>query len=238
MPVTVSPGLQRGAAACDFAARLLLENHAAIDDDVFVGDVELGDAAGDLLADKSFEFGGVARAAAAGGHEGADADVDAQAALDDGGDGAGDGDFLSKGGFERRPIARLRNAEARELVVALFIAAGDGDGKGVAGLTRFGIVLECGARQNAFHLVADVEDDLIGGERDDGAFELLGFGAMRVRALEFRKQVGKGGLSAQVLVFSLGAGRRFRSRGRLVDYGIATGLLVLALVFDCFCVYG
>ena len=122
-------GFERGAAAGELAAGLLFENDAAIDDDVFIGDVELGDAAGDLLADEGFELGGIARAAAAGGHEGANADVDAEAALDDGGDGAGDGDLFGEGALEGRPVAGLRDAKARELVVALFVAAGDGDGK-------------------------------------------------------------------------------------------------------------
>ena len=69
--------LHGGVAACAAAAGLLFENHAAIDDDIFVGDVELGDAAGDLGADQLFKFGGVAGSAAAGGHEGAHADIDA-----------------------------------------------------------------------------------------------------------------------------------------------------------------
>ena len=67
-------------------------------------------------------------------------------------------------------------------------------GKRVAGLDAFGIVREGRARQNAFHLVADVEDDLIGGERDDRALKLFGFGAMGVRALEGGERVGKRGL--------------------------------------------
>ncbi len=59
------------------AAGLLFKNHAAIDDYVFVGDFELGDAAGDFSADQLFELGCVFGSAAAGGHEGADADIDA-----------------------------------------------------------------------------------------------------------------------------------------------------------------
>ena len=134
MPVTVSPTLSAARRSLGSAAGLLFENDAAIDDDIFIGDVELGDAAGDLLADEGFELGCIAGAAAAGGHEGADADVDAEAALDDCGDGAGDGDFLGECALEGRPVAGLRDAEARELVVALFVAAGDGDGERVAGL--------------------------------------------------------------------------------------------------------
>ena len=108
--------LERGAAAGERAAGLLFEDDAAIDDDVFIGDVELGDAAGDLGADELFELGGVAGSAAAGGHEGADADVDAEAALDDGSDGADDGESSRRRrlrGPTSRGAARLGSARAR-----------------------------------------------------------------------------------------------------------------------------
>ena len=98
------------------------------------------------LADEGFELGGVARAAAAGGHEGADADVDAEAALDHSGDGAGDGDLLGERALDARPVAGLRDAEARELVVALFVAAGDGDGEACR---RASLPEHCRERQNA-----------------------------------------------------------------------------------------
>ena len=79
------------AAGRGDAARLLFEDDAAIDDDVFIGDVELGDAAVDLGADQLFQLGGVLGSAAAGGHEGADAHIDRDAALDDFSDRADDG---------------------------------------------------------------------------------------------------------------------------------------------------
>ena len=72
-----------GEAAFLQRTGLLFEDDAAIDDYIFVSDVELGDAAGDFSADHFFEFGCIARAAAAGGHEGADTDVDGEAAFDD-----------------------------------------------------------------------------------------------------------------------------------------------------------
>ncbi len=183
--------LERGAAAGERTTGLLFENDAAIDDDVFVGDVELGDAAGDFSVDEGFEFGGVAGSAAAGGHEGANADVDAQAALDDCGDGSRNSDFFGEGALEGGPVAGLSDAKAREIVVALLIAAGDGDGEAVAGIDAFGVVREGRAGQNAFHLVADVEDNLIGGEGNDRALQLAGFGAMGVRALECGERVGE-----------------------------------------------
>ena len=97
--------LQRGAAGGELGAGLLFKHDAAIDDDVFIGDVELGDAAGDLLADESFELRSIARAAAAGRHEGANANVDGEAALDDAGDGTGDGELFCKG-LPREPTSR------------------------------------------------------------------------------------------------------------------------------------
>ena len=211
-----------------FATGLLLKNDAAIDDDIFICDVELGDAAGDLSADEGFELGCVARAAAACGHEGADADIHAEAALDDGGNSAGDGDFFGEGALESRPVAGLRDTMARELVVALFVAAGDGDGKCVAGLDAFGVVGEDRTRQNAFNLVADIEDNLIGGKRDDRALKLFAFGAMRVRALECRECVGKRGLTVQVLVFDWRAGSGFVEH-RSLGVGGCRGLTVQAL---------
>ncbi len=105
-------------------ASLLFENHSAIDDHVFVGDVELGDAAVDLLADELLDLGGVACAASAGGHKRAHADIDVEAALDDAGHCTDYGQLLRKSFFKRRPVAGLRNLEAREIVVALFVAAG------------------------------------------------------------------------------------------------------------------
>ena len=152
---------------------LLFKNHAAIDDYIFVGDVELGDAAGDLGSDQLLQFGRIPGAAAAGGHEGAHADIHAEAALDDLGDGAHHGQLLGEGGFKGRPVAGLRHLEAGEHVVMLFIAAGNGDREAVAGLDPFGVVREGRAGQNAFRLVANVKKHLVGGEGDNRALQLL-----------------------------------------------------------------
>ena len=100
MPVTVSPSLSAARRSFELAARLLFENYAAIDYDILIGDIELGDAAGDLLADQGFELGRIARAAAAGRHKGAHADVHAEAAFDHVGHGSGDCDLLGEGVLE------------------------------------------------------------------------------------------------------------------------------------------
>ncbi len=101
--------------------------------------------------------------------------------------------FCSEGCFERGPVAGLRDAEARELVVALFVAAAYGDGDLVAGFHALGVVRECGTRQNTFDLVANVEENLIGRERDDGALNLLHAGGwlVGVAALELGEDVGE-----------------------------------------------
>ncbi len=166
---------------------MLLGDDAAVDDYIFLGGVELGDAAGDLGADELFHLGDFARAGARSGHEGADADVDGEAALDDGGDGTDDRRLVGEGFFERGPVDGLDHFVAGEFVVALGVATLDGDGEGVAGVDGLGVVFEGGAREDAFGFVADVEVDGFGVERDDGALE-LGVGALgfvRVRVLEF-----------------------------------------------------
>ena len=92
--------LELGIAALAFGFRQRFGDRAAIDDDVFFFDVELEDEAGDLLADELFHLGSIFNAAARCGHEGADANVYAEAALDDCGDDTGDRRFRGEGLFE------------------------------------------------------------------------------------------------------------------------------------------
>src|SRR5262245_38693382 len=74
-------------------ALLLLKHATPIDDYVLVGNVQLGDAAANLLANQLFEFGGVARAAARCRHESAHSHVYRSAALNDAGNCARDDRF-------------------------------------------------------------------------------------------------------------------------------------------------
>ena len=127
-------GAGHGVAFLDLAvalflglALLVLEHGAAVHHHVFVGDIQLDDAAADLLANQLLQIGGSARTGARGGHEGAHAHVHADAALDHGGDHAGDGRLIGEGLFERRPIARPLDLHARQFVVALGIATLDGN---------------------------------------------------------------------------------------------------------------
>jgi hypothetical protein len=150
------------AASFDEAASLLFEDDAAIDDHVFLGDVELGDAAGDFRADQLLHLGFVVGSAAAGGHEGGHANINRKAALADFRDRTDDGGLFGECCFQGRPVAGLGHFEARKHVVVLLVAPGDGDGEAVAGMDVFGVVLEGRAGQNALGFVADVEEDLFG----------------------------------------------------------------------------
>ena len=124
-----------GSRACSAGpAGFFFHHRAAIDDDVFVIDVELDDAASNFLADQLFHFRGIADAAARSRQERARSDIDGEAALHHAGDAAGH-DFLV---FERAgqsvPIARPRPDNARQRRHAFAVEAGDRHIKGVAAL--------------------------------------------------------------------------------------------------------
>ena len=76
----------------------------------------------------------------------------------------------------------------------LFIAASDGDGKAIAGLDGFSIVVKGRARQNALCLISDVEKDLVGRERNHHALKLAlaRLTLVRVAALEGVEHICKG----------------------------------------------
>lgn len=176
-------------------------NDASIDDDVFVRDVEFGDAAADLLADEVLHLRSVSCSAARGGHEGAEADVDGEAAFDDGGDGADDNGFMGEGSLHRLPILGLLHPDAGELVVAFRVSTFDGDGEFIADaycLTSFG---EERQGQNALSLETDIEEDGIGRDGNDRAIDLL---ALRrspgVAALELGEQISErlGGFGGEI----------------------------------------
>ena len=86
-------------------------------------------------------------------------------------------------------------------------------GKVSPGLTASALLLEGRAGQDAFSFVADVEEDLVGGEGDDDALKLAlaGLALVRVAALEGGEQVGEGFL-------------RLGRLGRLVDWELGDRL--------------
>src|SRR5579859_925275 len=183
--------LDFGVAAIAVGALFFFGHNPAIDDHVFIGNVELGDAATNLLPDQLFQIGCLTHPAARSRHEGAHADIDAQPALDGGGDGADDGGALVKCLFQLRPVCGPRDLAARQRVIpALGIAALDGHHELVTGLDIF-TGAEGGERQNAFNLVTDIEQNGVGGQLDDGAFQALrGSGVLaRVVFLVLRKNV-------------------------------------------------
>ena len=146
-------------AAVAGGAAFFFGDGAAVDDYVFVGGVELGDADANLLADKFFHLSGVAGSAAGCGHEGADADVDREAAFDYRGDGSGDDGFFGEGLLEGGPVFGLRDLVTGEVVVALFVATFDGDEELRAGFDGFAGIGEEGEGQEAFGFVAYVDVD-------------------------------------------------------------------------------
>ena len=154
---------------------LFFENHAAIDDDVFLLRIELDDAAGDFLADQRLHLGNIARAAARGGHESAHPDIDREAALDHRGDHAGNRELLVERLLQAGPVFRAIDLDQRELVVALFIAAFDADLDHVAGLDRNRalVVAQSGDGHYAFGLLADIEEHVLVVDGDDGGFAAL-----------------------------------------------------------------
>ena len=94
-------------------------------------------------------------------------------------------------------------------------------GKLSPGLTALGVVLEGRAGQHALGFVADVEKDLLGGERDDDALQLplAGFALVRVAALEGAEQVGEGLLEVRTALQGLAVAwlRRTAAEGCLGD---------------------
>jgi len=133
---------------------------SAIDYDVFIGDVELDDAAANLLTDEFLHVGGIADSAARSGHEGAYTHVDAEAAFDHAGHRTQHSRLIGESFFESRPIHGALDFEARELVVAVEIAAFHRDQTLVARLQGF--ALQRGHRQDALGLVSDVKEHRLG----------------------------------------------------------------------------
>ena len=75
--------------------------------------------------------------------------------------------------LQRRPVLRPLHLDPRKLVVAFRIAALDRDRHLVAGLHRVAGGLELRQRNDAFGLVADIEEHRFAGDRDHGALQAL-----------------------------------------------------------------
>ncbi len=81
--------------------------------------------------------------------------------------------FLGECLLQRRPVRGLRNLLAGKFVVALGIAAFDGDRHLVARLHRLARTLEHGQRHDAFSLESDIKENGFRGDGDHRAFKSL-----------------------------------------------------------------
>src|ERR1035437_3483772 len=186
--------LDLGVALVLVGALFLFEDGAAVHHHIFIGDIELDDAAADFLADELFHFGGISSAATRRRHEGANTHIDADATFDHGGDHAGDGGLVGEHLLQRGPVLRPLHLEAGKLVVALLVAALDGDRHLVAQLGRVAGGLELGEGNGAFGLVADIEEDRFAGDGDyralQSALTLFAY-AMGVRLFVLGENIAK-----------------------------------------------
>ncbi len=144
-----------------------LDELTARDDDVAPALVDLEDHALDLLIDIVGDVAGPADVDLAGGQEDVDADVDEQAALDLARDLALDHVALVVLGDDHLPGAHpVRLLAGEDDLAGLVFHAFEEDLDGVAGLGR-GLVFPLVERDEAFRLVADVDDDLVADDLDD-----------------------------------------------------------------------
>ncbi len=170
----------------------LFENDPAIHDDVFISRIELGDAALDCRSDQRGHFGGVARAAAGGGHEGPDAHVDTKSALDHFLYRTGDVALGGVGCFQPAPVLGDFDADGGKQIVAGLVAAAHGDDDLRPRLqVRHGI-----GRQHAVHLASNVDKSSLRRNRDHRAFDGFAAGSV-VRLFEFGKDIAEGAIDCR-----------------------------------------
>ena len=149
----------------------LLDEFAAGQDDVLALLVDLDDLEIVGVADVLGQVLGRDDVDLRGGQEGLDADIDQQAAFDDGFDFAGDGAAFVADGQDALPVLLEFGFFLGEDDHALFVFEFlDEDVNLVADLDGFD-VLEFAAGDDAFALVADVHQDFFGADFDDGAFD-------------------------------------------------------------------
>src|SRR5271156_1165905 len=148
-------------AALFAGALFILRDGAAIDDYVFVFDVEFDDAAADFLLNQFFEFGGIVGSAARSGHEGSHSDINAHPPLDHACDCTDDSRLLGERFLQRLPVGGAFDLATGQFVVALRVAPFDSDLHLVARLWRL-IGWERGERQDALGLESDIENDGVG----------------------------------------------------------------------------
>src|SRR5271157_2294369 len=180
-----------GVAALLHRALLLFGDGAAVHHYIFLRDVELGNAAANLLPHQLLHLGSVACSAARGRHERSHSHIHAEPAFDHGRHRAHNRRLLGKRLLQCRPVRGPGDSGTRELVVAFRISPFDRDRKLVAGFHGFTSALKRRQRQNAFALVANVEKNRLCGDSNHRAFELFTaiFSLARMALLVSRKDV-------------------------------------------------
>src|SRR6266702_523351 len=198
---------------------LLLEEHAAREDDVAALLVELDDLELELLADELVEVPHRADVDLRPGQERLHADVDGEAALH-----APDDDALD----ELVALARGRDLVPDAHLVGLLLGEDDHPGVILPGLDEhLDLVAHLDGRLRAgrgdelvdghlpFGLVADVDDGIVLGQLDDGSADDLALLDLAAARLTLREQGGEvftvrfgrtGGLSLHSVVYSMSAG--------------------------------
>ena len=149
----------------------LFQYRATIDDDIFVIDVELDDAAANLLPDQLLHLRSVAQTAARRRHERARSHVHAEAALDCAGDAAGNDFFGFECARQPLPIPRPRTGHARQRRHPLAVVTGDRHVKVVAALdAQVAVsVQKVGGWNHALGLCAVIDQDEVPGHSYNGA---------------------------------------------------------------------
>ena len=171
VPLRMSPGVISREQLLAALGAFLLDQFAAGEDDVLPLLVDLDDLEVVGVADVLVEVLRREDVDLRGGQEGLDADVDEQAAFDDGLDLAGDGAAFVADGEDAFPVllelGLLLGEDDHALLVFELL---DQDVDLVADLDGFDVV-EFVAGDDAFAFVADVHEDFLGADFDDGAFD-------------------------------------------------------------------
>src|SRR5687768_8626136 len=157
---------------------LLFEEDLAREDNVAALLVDLDDAHAELLPLQRIEVADRSNVDLAAGQKRADADVHRQAALDPFDDAANHDFAFGKGALDLVPNLHLLGLLARQHDVAFAIFGALEQHVDHVSFTNnylTGFVEEFVDRNHAFGLVADVDDDFVGGDLQDGAFDDLAF---------------------------------------------------------------
>ena len=162
----------------------------ARDHHVAAAAVELDDLDRDILPDQGIQIVDGARVGLRAGHEGLDPHIHRQAALDAAQHAAGDDQLFLVGLLQVVPDAQARGARVREQDVAFgLLAVVDHDIDHVARLHRdFAAgALKLLDRNDAFGLVAEIDDHVFGGDAENRSLQNFVGGGRREMAVVVEK---------------------------------------------------